>query len=54
MTAVVEDALDALERKVFFDTLNAGFAELRSDDAAWTAVEEERRLEEGAAQDRSR
>ena len=38
MTEVVEDAVDALERRVFFDELNAGFAALRADDDEWSAV----------------
>jgi len=53
MTAVVDDALDALERRVFFDSLNARYGELRSDDEEWAAVERERAVEEGAVEDRS-
>lgn len=53
MTAVVEDALDALERRVFFDSLNARYEELRADKAAWAAVEAERAVEDKAAGDRS-
>lgn len=55
MTAVVEDALDALERRVFFESLNARYGELRADDAAWAEVEAERAAEEkGAVEDRSK
>jgi predicted transcriptional regulator len=54
MTAVVEDALDALERRVFFEELNAGYDALRNDEAAWAEVESERTVEAGAARDRSR
>jgi predicted transcriptional regulator len=54
MTEVVEDAVEALERKVFFQRLNRRFAELRDDDAAWAKVERERRLEEGSLPDKSR
>ena len=53
MTAVVDDALDALERRVFFDALNARYAELRADEAAWAAIEAERVTEEGALRDQS-
>lgn len=51
MTVVVDDALDALERRVFFESLNNRYAELRADDAAWEAVEAERAAEEGALRD---
>lgn len=54
MTAVVEEALDALERRVFFDSLNARYAELRADPSAWADIEAERGIEEKAAGDRSR
>jgi hypothetical protein len=54
MTAVVEDALDALERRVFFESFNARYGELRSDHAAWADIENERALEEEAVGDRSR
>jgi hypothetical protein len=53
MTAVVDDALDALERRVFFEALNARYAELRADEAAWTEIEAERAIEEGALRDKS-
>ncbi len=53
MTAVVDDALDALERRVFFEGLNARYAELRADEASWTEIEAERAIEEGALRDRS-
>jgi hypothetical protein len=34
-TSVLEKALDAYRRKVFFDQLNQGYAELRTDADAW-------------------
>lgn len=34
-TEVLERALDAYRRKLFFDRLNAGYAELRADPEAW-------------------
>lgn len=54
MTAVVEDALDALERRIFFESLNARYEDLRNDGAAWAAVEAERAAEEGATRDHSK
>lgn len=53
MTAVVDDALDALERRVFFESVNARYAELRADESGWSEIEAERAAEEGAVQDRS-
>jgi hypothetical protein len=35
MTDVLDKALDAYHRKVFFDQVNAGYAALRSDPKAW-------------------
>src|SRR5438105_8238775 len=35
MTEVLDKALDAYRRKVFFEQLNAGYAELRADPQAW-------------------
>lgn len=51
MTAVVEDALDALERRVFFDSLNTRYAELRADESAWSDVASERAAEAGPLRD---
>ena len=51
MTAVVDDALDALERRVFFEELNRRYGELRDDAQAWAEVEAERSAEEGAVRD---
>ena len=53
MTRVLDDAVEALERKVFFDQFNRRYQELRDDSAAWSAIEEERRVEEGALGDDS-
>jgi len=53
MTKVVDDAVDALERRVFFERLAQRYGELRSDSAAWAEIEVERRLEEGTAGDTS-
>lgn len=54
MTEVVDDALDALERRVFFEALNERYADLRADDASWSEIEAERAVEAGAIEDRSR
>lgn len=51
MSELVEDAADALERRLFFDALTRRYAELSSDPAAWAEVEAERRAEEGAIAD---
>ncbi len=53
MTRVLDDAVEALERKVFFDRLNRRYQELRDDSAAWSEVEQERGVEEGALGDLS-
>ncbi|MCI0424538.1 MAG: hypothetical protein L0Z47_01655 [Actinobacteria bacterium] len=53
MTRVLDDAVEALERKVFFDRFNRRYQELREDSAAWSEIEQERRVEEGALGDTS-
>jgi hypothetical protein len=44
MMDVLDKALDAYRRKVFFDRLNAGYAELRADPEAWAEHLAERKL----------
>jgi hypothetical protein len=44
MTEVLDKALDVYRRQVFFEQLNAGYAELRADPEAWAALEAERKL----------
>lgn len=51
MTAVVDDAVAALERQRFFDAFNAGYGSLRTGDVAWSEIEAERALEERALRD---
>jgi hypothetical protein len=41
---IVEQALDLLERDRLLDAINAGFAALKSDPAAWEADRAEREL----------
>ncbi|MEX1209085.1 MAG: toxin-antitoxin system protein [Acidimicrobiia bacterium] len=53
MTRVLDEAVDALERKIFFDALNRRYEELRDDAGAWAEIEEERRAEEGSVGDSS-
>jgi len=44
MMDVLDKALDAYRRKVFFEQLNAGYAALRADPKDWAALEAERKL----------
>jgi hypothetical protein len=53
MTQLLEEAADALERRVFFAELSARYDALREDPAAWSAIESERALESGALGDGS-
>lgn len=54
MTRVLDDAVEALERKIFFDSFNQRYQELRDDPEVWAEIEKERRAEEGAVGDSSR
>jgi hypothetical protein len=54
MSQLVEEAADALERRVFFDQLSARYGALRADPEAWSEIEAERTLESGTLDDRSR
>lgn len=53
MTELLDEAADALERRVFFDRFSARYAELRTDPSAWATIEAERAGESGALSDRS-
>lgn len=53
MSQLVDEAADALERRVFFDQLSARYEDLRADPAAWREVEAERIAESGALSDSS-
>lgn len=44
MMDVLDKALDAYRRKLFFEQMNAGYAELRADPEAWAEAEAERKL----------
>jgi len=43
MQALLEEAVETLRRKRFLEEVNAAYASLRRDAAAWAAVERERR-----------
>lgn len=51
MIEVLDKALDAYRRKVFFEGLNAGYAALRADPEAWAKLEAERKLWDGTLMD---
>ena len=53
MIELLDEAADALERRVFFDQLDAGYAELRRNPAAWAEMEAERAVESRSLDDRS-
>jgi hypothetical protein len=53
MTQLLDEAADALERRVFFDRFSTRYDELRADPVAWDEIESERSTESGAARDSS-
>ncbi len=53
MTQLLDEAADALERRIFFDELDVRFGALRADRAAWAAIEAERASESAALRDHS-
>ena len=53
MSQLVDEAADALERRVFFDQLATGYEALRADPQAWSEIEAERTVESNALSDRS-
>ena len=52
MTELLDEAADALERRVFFDRLAARYAELRQDSDTWGEIEAERAEESSSLSDR--
>ncbi len=54
MISLLEDAVDALERQVFFAQLSERYAQLREDREAWAEIEQERRSESSAMRDSSK
>ena len=53
MTQLLDEAADALERRLFFEQMTDRFGALRTDEAAWAEIETERALEHRAASDGS-
>ncbi len=53
MSQLVDEAVDALERRVFFDQLSARYDVLSADPDAWSGIESERTVESAALRDRS-
>ncbi|HTD07789.1 MAG TPA: hypothetical protein VK680_02765 [Solirubrobacteraceae bacterium] len=53
MSQLVDEAADALERRVFFDQLSTRYEALRADPQAWSEIEAERTAESNALHDRS-
>ncbi len=53
MSQLVDEAAEALERRLFFEKLSSSFETLRGDPEAWAEVEAERAIESGALGDRS-
>ena len=53
MTELLDEAVDALERRLFFDVLSARYDELRKDNEAWAEIETERDAESHALGDSS-
>lgn len=51
MTQLLDEAADALERRLFFEDFAARYEELRADEKAWASIESERRTESGALTD---
>jgi hypothetical protein len=53
MSQLVDEAAEALERRLFFDQLSARYEVLRADPESWSEIESERTVESGALRDRS-
>ena len=53
MSQLVDEAAEALERRVFFDQLSFGYETLRANPGAWSEIELERRAESGTLRDHS-
>ena len=53
MSQLLDEAADALERRVFFDRLSARYEALRTDPDSWREIEAERAVENGSLRDGS-
>ena len=54
MTDLLDQAVSALERDLFFNSLERRYAALRDDDTAWTEIIAERGFEANVLRDASR
>ena len=54
MTELLDEAAEALERRLFFDQFSSRYAELRNDSETWVEIEAERVGESPSLGDRSR
>jgi predicted transcriptional regulator len=53
MSQLLDEAADALERRLFFDRLTERYGALRADPEAWAEIEAERSAEGPALRDRA-
>lgn len=53
MTQLLDEAVEALERRVFFDEFSARYKELRAEPDTWAEIEAERAMESRALHDHS-
>ena len=53
MTQLLDEAADALERRVFFNQFSARYEALRADPHAWGEIQTERAVESSSLADRS-
>lgn len=53
MSRLLDEAADALERRVFFDQFSSRFEALRDDANTWSEIEAERTVESGTLRDSS-
>ncbi len=53
MSQLVEEAAEALERRMFFDLFTGRYESLHADADAWHEIETERAIEAGIVRDRS-
>ena len=53
MTQLLDEAVDSLERRLFFDRLDQGFRRLRDEPETWTEIEAEREAESTSLRDSS-
>jgi len=53
MTQLLDEAVDALERRLFFEELAGRYSDIREDPARWRQVEAEREIESATLSDGS-